>query len=656
MDRQQLYNEFLKNFPLDSLKGMTLEQYTGYQRKDTFCYWIETRTSGLGGFGGGSSYKFGIYQHNPEAYLPNDPRIKRSDKYSWLEKYHATSAEEAFLKVREHIVNIATWADKQDFDAIDHDTFLGPSYKWKIAFLYSHQSIVPVYKRKMLDDLAELQGMNNPKKHSVPEIQQFLMDKKGDIDVFTYSDKLFAAYSKYGGTVGSDEDDEEEQEIDTPSTGYFWLNANPSIWSIKSKKIGEEQSYTNKNDNGKLRSRQKCFKQIKPGDKVIGYETSPTLQVLAIFEVTQGLHSTGNEQCFNFKIKEFAKFPVPWYAIKNRKELGNCEVVKNHQGSLFSLKKDEFDVLVSMMRNGFDGAQAQILDDDPESDAVESYSFKKDPDKPFISVDDFEHIKRQLLFSHNIILQGAPGVGKTFLARKVAYDIMGVKDDTKIEMVQFHQSYSYEDFIEGILPSEKGFSTEKGIFYKFCKKADRDQNSKYFFIIDEINRGNMSKIFGELMMLIEGDKRSPQYSVTLTYSKERFYVPENVYIIGCMNTADRSLAHIDYALRRRFAFIQLKPEFGETFKSMLNGKVSDDFCDNICKRLNAANSIIEHDELLGAGKMIGHSYFCNTKGLTPKNQQQWWDDIMTYQVLPYIEEICFDEEQTMGNIKTALKS
>ena len=484
------------------------------------------------------------------------------------------------------------------------------------------------------------------------------MSKKGDQNVFAYSDQLFAACSKDSETTDVDNDDEEETEpeLDVKSTGYFWLNANPSIWSIKSKKVGEEQSYTNRNDNGKLRSRQKCFKQVKPGDKVIGYETSPTLKALAIFEVTQALHGKGQEQCFNFTIKEFAKYPVPWHAIKSNKELAGCQVISNHQGSLFNLKKHDFDVIVSMMRNGFDGAQAQILEDEPESDAVESYSFKKDADKPFISVDNFEQIKRQLLFSHNIILQGAPGVGKTFLARKVAYDIMGVKDDNKIEMVQFHQSYSYEDFIEGIRPSEKGFTTEKGIFYKFCKKADSDAENSYFFIIDEINRGNMSKIFGELMMLLEGDKRSPQYSVTLTYSKERFYVPENVYIIGCMNTADRSLAHIDYALRRRFAFIQLKPEFGETFKSMLNGKVSDDFCDNICKRLNAANSIIEHDELLGAGKMIGHSYFCNTKGLTPKNQQQWWDDIMTYQVLPYIEEICFDEEQTMGNIKTALKS
>ena len=132
MDRQQLYEEFRKTFPLDSLKGMTLEQYTGFKRKDTFCYWIETRTSGLGGFGGGSSYKFGIYQHNPDIHLPNDPRVQRDDKYSWLAKYDAALAEEAFEMVREHVVKIATWADKHDFESIDHDTFLSINAKcWK---------------------------------------------------------------------------------------------------------------------------------------------------------------------------------------------------------------------------------------------------------------------------------------------------------------------------------------------------------------------------------------------------------------------------------------------------------------------------------------------------------------------------------------------
>ncbi len=167
-------------------------------------------------------------------------------------------------------------------------------------------------------------------------------------------------------------------------------------------------------------------------------------------------------------------------------------------------------------------------------------------------------------------------MGKTFLARKIAYQLIGFVKDENIEMVQFHQSYSYEDFVQGIRPSEEGgFERRNGIFFDFCSKARRSPDQQFVFIIDEINRGNISKILGELMMLIEADKRKKQYAIKLTYSNEddeRFFVPENVYLIGCMNTADRSLAIVDYALRRRFRFCPIKPEFNEAFISFLEEK------------------------------------------------------------------------------------
>ena len=192
-------------------------------------------------------------------------------------------------------------------------------------------------------------------------------------------------------------------------------------------------------------------------------------------------------------------------------------------------------------------------------DTSAEYNFADDPDKPFISEEKFNEIVELLFRKKNIILQGAPGVGKTFLARKIAYQLIGQMKDENIETVQFHQSYSYEDFMQGIRPTTSGeFKVRNGIFYNFCERAKENAEETYVFIIDEINRGNLSKIFGELMMLIESDKRSPRYALKLTYSEvdsPKFYVPENVYIIGCMNTADRSIAIVDYALRRRFCLL-----------------------------------------------------------------------------------------------------
>ncbi len=253
------------------------------------------------------------------------------------------------------------------------------------------------------------------------------------------------------------------------------------------------------------------------------------------------------------------------------------------------------------------------------------YNFSADSDKPFISEANFKKIVSLLERKQNIILEGAPGVGKTFLARKVAYQLIGEVKDENIEMVQFHQSYSYEDFVQGIRPSEDGFTRRDGVFLNFCAKARFSPDKKFVFIIDEINRGNISRILGELMMLIEADKRSNKYAIKLTYSEEedeKFYVPENVYIIGCMNTADHSLAIVDYALRRRFAFCPIKPEFNETFKQFLIARgISQNNVDALITKVETANKLIA---TIDNGLEIGHSYFCQTDGA--EDFSAWWAD------------------------------
>lgn len=248
----------------------------------------------------------------------------------------------------------------------------------------------------------------------------------------------------------------------------------------------------------------------------------------------------------------------------------------------------------------------------------------------------------------NIILEGAPGVGKTFAAKRLAYSMMGVKDTSRVMMVQFHQSYSYEDFIMGYRPTQSGFELRKGSFYSFCKKAEIDSDNDYFFIIDEINRGNLSKIFGELFMLIENDKRGMK--IQLIYSDEQFSVPKNVYIIGLMNTADRSLAMLDYALRRRFAFYEFEPAFEtEGFKRYRESKNNTKF-NSLISTVERLNQVIQEDETLGKGFRIGHSYFCTENDI----DDSWLNSVIKFELVPLINEYWFDEPSKIRDWERAL--
>ena len=295
------------------------------------------------------------------------------------------------------------------------------------------------------------------------------------------------------------------------------------------------------------------------------------------------------------------------------------------------------------------------LMDDAEEQEIEypAYDAENFLEEVFMNETSYENLVALVRTKKNVILQGAPGVGKTFAAKRLAYSMMGVKDPNRVMMVQFHQSYSYEDFIMGFRPSESGFELKKGAFYNFCKAAEIDSENEYFFIIDEINRGNLSKIFGELFMLIESDKRGVE--LQLLYSDEKFSVPSNVYIIGMMNTADRSLAMLDYALRRRFAFFEMKPGFDtDGFREYRMGLESEKF-DRLINCIGNLNAVIAADDSLGEGFCIGHSYFCNLK----KANDQALSGIVEYEIIPLLKEYWFDEpvkvKDWISNLRSAIK-
>lgn len=295
----------------------------------------------------------------------------------------------------------------------------------------------------------------------------------------------------------------------------------------------------------------------------------------------------------------------------------------------------------------------------PEKIVADPYSYQDALKDLFLSEADLKSVIETAKRKKNIILQGPPGVGKTFVSKRLAYLLMGEKDPSRVEFVQFHQSYSYEDFVQGWRPnSDGGFNLKSGSFYEFCRKARSDLSRPYVFIIDEINRGNLSKIFGELLMLIESDKRGLENAIKLTYSEseaDRFSVPENVFIIGLMNTADRSLAIVDYALRRRFAFFNLPPQLESAkFEAVITkAGGSVDLVKKIRARIGGLNQVIGNERRdLGPGFQVGHSYFCPVSPIA--SDAEWYLNVINTEIKPLIEEYWFDSPEKVDTLLAQL--
>ena len=406
--------------------------------------------------------------------------------------------------------------------------------------------------------------------------------------------------------------------------GFWWLNANPKIWSFSDIAVGEVQSYTLFNDNGNKRRIFQNFLDAKAGDMIIGYESYPVKQIVAIGKISA---EQDGEKIYFEKIEGLTS-PIDYATLKGCPELEHMEYFQNPQGSLFKLTRGEYDFIVDLIR------EENPLQ--PES-AIDTYTKDDFLEEVYMTETRYENLVAVLRNKKNIILQGAPGVGKTFAAKRLAYSMMGEKDESRIEFVQFHQNYSYEDFMMGYKPVEDGFELKYGIFYRFCQKAANQPDKDYFFIIDEINRGNMSKIFGELLMLIERDYRGTK--ATLAYNGLTFSVPRNIYIIGMMNTADRSLAMIDYALRRRFSFFEVEPGFdSDGFIQYQNG-LNNETLNELVARVKDLNKEISLDKSLGKGFCIGHSYFCGRDVCT----EEWLHSIVDYDILPMLSEYWFDD-------------
>lgn len=428
---------------------------------------------------------------------------------------------------------------------------------------------------------------------------------------------------------------------------HFWLNCAPSQWRVSDWSIGQEQSYTTHNEQGNKRRLYACFQAAKPGDLVIGYETSPVRKVVSLLTVVEGLHQHEGQEKVRFKVTKHFDEPRTLAELQAVPTLADCEPVHGlHQGSLFQITRAEYEAIVTKAP-----AEAPAAGE-PES-IYDPYTVEDALDGLFIDEATFKSWLTQWRARKNLILQGPPGVGKTFVARRLASALIGTEDPSRVTMVQFHQSYGYEDFVQGYRPVSSGFELKNGIFYDFCLRARQSPKDQPFvFIIDEINRGNVSRIFGELLMLIEPDKRGEGHSLRLAYQMDgqSFFVPENVYILGMMNTADRSLAVVDYALRRRFSFATLEPALASpAFQEHLAGTCGPELAASITKRVNSLNDEIAKDLTnLGPGFCIGHSFLCRIQ------TAEDFADVIHYQIAPLVREYWFDKPKHADALIKAL--
>lgn len=643
--KNKLWDQFLKEWPINKLYEMTLDDYAKAGEKGTLTHWIESKLDKLGSIWGGSSFKFGVYSRKEKEEKENNKNYSYTDQYAWRTHLGST-AEEAFEQVKGSIIKIARMAQEGDLNGIQAEKVLGPSCKWKIAFHYQNRKepkIINVFKQEALAAFAGNRSIKNRAKLNTLVLQK----KPKDLDILAFGKQVWSEWEKKKipiWKVAHSPSDFTPEELEA-------LLANKKVVIKDSKK-------DSKKTNLEAISTGALF-YLCHGNKIIllGKFTSKVRPS----ESKKGWHEREYEPLFSaIKSERYEHSSKYWTP------LGNTFLyqVPDHYLLEFeeNLLKPYFDLSLIDLSEKYlpkhrkkkttertNSNEAGDTDDDEEKTETADLDLNDDG------------------FPFNRIYYGPPGTGKTYAlvqllrnykeSKEVETDQQPSPTAQRYSFVTFHQSYGYEEFVEGLRPvleDENGnkstdvrYKIKDGAFKKLCDKARRDPEQRYAMLIDEINRGNISKIFGELITLIEADKREGAehgVSVRLPYSGKEFSIPPNVDIIGTMNTADRSLALLDTALRRRFEFVPLMPDTRDESGAPLSGVVVDTSSETIDIRLMLERINERIEVLYDRDHMIGHSYFMGLKDIDDKEERfTTLGRIFKNRIIPLLEEYFFED-------------
>ena len=657
VEMEEMFSNFQEKFSpeiLQNLEGQDVlnKIFLHDGDKTTLIYNLEYTPlyKPAGAIGGGPSTNYNLFK--------SDDGWKYGNHAKSIKRISEGEAVEYAIKIRDALVNGAKYIKNSSLESIDDyenleenlnqifgEVQIKPTYVWvhKYYALIFPDKIPIIHNYKMKSDSLEIFGLDATYWNYGRDAQFYLLSKEAYIKLYSlFDDQILGLF---------DDNENHEGFHVSSSSKNVWV-ISPGEWANKWEECTENNAiYIGWDELGDLNnynSREDIIKGLK---KYYNSNSNQITNSKTIYDFSKVM-DVGDIVFARKATKTILGVGIitsKYYFDEKRKDFQHAHNVKWIKKGEWPKPKNFKNFILTLLNvTNKDGGKykyqlSEVLDFEIEkylsSEYVEEYTKENFMDEVLFREQDYDELIELLLRKKNLILQGAPGVGKTFISKRLAYSLIGSKEEDQIEFIQFHQNYSYEDFIQGFRPDENGFHLENGIFYEFCVKAREHPEKDYFFIIDEINRGNISKIFGELLMLIEADKRGKEFEIYLTYNKdEKFHIPDNLYIIGMMNTADKSLAIIDYALRRRFVFYTVNTLFDDNYDELLKKRLDfpDEIKEDILNKFKKLNSTISNDGNLGEGFKIGHAYFL---GANRDN----YKSIIKYEIAPLLKEYWFDD-------------